>query len=138
MHLSRSPPGLRCHIRTTETSCLWAEQLPGSWPPQQEAAIVGLSSPHPVSQSNKSPFNTYVHSICSVPLENPDQHSSFFKRPTSSLVSPKMHVGLKAVEGKPVSTFSLKKARGREVGYNLPLPFCLLTLFYFWSQGLST
>lgn len=64
-------------------------QLPDSPSFQPQTATAGPCRPHPLSQSNKFPFTTYIHSIRPVPLENLDQYSSFFKRPTSSLLFPK-------------------------------------------------
>lgn len=50
-------------------SVLQTEQLPGSQCLQRETALARV---HLVSQSDESPFIISIHSIGSVPLQNPD------------------------------------------------------------------
>lgn len=80
--LSRNPANLQCLLITAEATTRFSVS-------PAQTATAGPCRPHPLSQSNKFPFTTYIHSIRPVPLENPDQYSSFFKRPTSSLLFPK-------------------------------------------------
>lgn len=67
--LSRRPPDLQCHTGMYEIPSLasWVEQTPESQPVRCETAIVRLSRLYPISQPNKSPFNSYYpfYQFCS-------------------------------------------------------------------------
>lgn len=73
---TRSSPGIlqifRIRPGSAGTSSLTDLAMTGFLNSPCEIAIGDYSDPHPVKQSNKSPFNTFIHSITSVSVEKLD------------------------------------------------------------------
>lgn len=123
MHLSRNPLGPRCRIRSAETSSPWTEQLDNQvlGLPSRRQPLLELSSPHPISQSNKSPFNTDTRSIHSVPLENLP-HTDLPLKTYKLSVSPKLICRLNNSRRK--TSFHFLSEKGTRVG-RWGRPVCL-------------